>query len=157
MVIFLGLIAVLRLTCICLSRSFSASCTQGALSLGVSDFHFLPVKKQIINYSLQIVDQTKSFTSKLFFQYNSLFSCSKKEMDHKHENLLPCGAIIHLHELNNPVWEKNVKKVKFSHPIKKLTYKHTSTLKSHCLLMSLEAIKMVTRKLRVAWVCRLLN
>jgi hypothetical protein len=33
--------------------------------------------------------------------------------------------MIYLHELNNLVWEKTVKKVKFSHPIKKLTYKHT--------------------------------
>ena len=27
----------------CLTRNLSASCTQGALSAGVKDFHFLPI------------------------------------------------------------------------------------------------------------------
>ena len=38
--------------------------------------------------------------------------------------------MIYLHELNNPVWENSTKKVKISHPIKRLTHRHTKILLS---------------------------
>ena len=55
MVLLVGTRLRPRLTCMCFSRNFSASWTQGALSLGVRDFHFLPEKIRVRFPSLKVL------------------------------------------------------------------------------------------------------
>ena len=67
---------------------------------------------------MQIADQTKKIQANHSFSTRGFFLL-EKEVDHYHEKWPARQAMLYLHELNNPVWEKKRKESEIFPPDKK--------------------------------------